>query len=98
MKPEYGIVVSRNEIKPEHGLKEPKGSDYAYNGQGFLLLAVDVKKYRAAESERVIIPEEELEIREGDRLTYNGPEFTQALHEFLDLHPKKYEPEYNLGV
>lgn len=32
-----------------------------------------------------------------DRLTYNGEEFRQALNEFLEAHPKKYEPEYNLG-
>lgn len=32
-----------------------------------------------------------------DRLTYNGPEFTEALNEFLAQHPKKYEPEYNIG-
>lgn len=33
-----------------------------------------------------------------DRLTYNGDEFIDALQEFLSHHPKKYEPEYNLGV
>lgn len=32
-----------------------------------------------------------------DRLTYNGDEFRRALEDFLEAHPKKYEPEYNLG-